>query len=225
MMTGRDLVAAVLLGSACLMSSSPTFAQAAAQLTIKNNHEIPFTGAIEMPVNIPDGNYQSSIARAQVFDGMARVFANLNANASTNLELDNTHSNPFNGPFGITPDAGRLHIQWRNSSIATVDIGLSVIPGSSGNVDDAVRVFTPLTIAWTAQPNGKLTAATRANGYDVAVTASSFGQGMTDIRAKVTPIEANVAPAYLAIVRRVVAPGSASASLRFNGRMMEGGDS
>lgn len=200
--------------------------QPAMQLTVRNNHEIPFTGAIEMPVNLPAGFYQGGTGYAEVVNGNARIVASLNPGAIMNLvKTRDGKFGSFSGPFGISPEAGRLVMKWSDTRIGSIDLGLAVIAGTSATVDDAVRSYSPMELTWFDHQNGIQTATTKVDGYDISLTASLYGSGMVDVRARIVQSVANAAPAYVALVRRVVAPKTRTPRYRFNGRVMNGGDS
>lgn len=215
---------ALVYFSASALPVSAAWAQEP-RFTLVNNHEISFKGALETPLNLPDGSYRGHLAIAQLNNGMARIFATLGAGARVDLtRYGKTDDAALRGPLGITSQAGRLLMQWNGSEVASVDLGLAVIPGKSGTVDSAIAEFVPLPVKWIPNSDGTLSGTAQANGYSIALSASPFGGGMLDLRARVTN-SASTAPGYLALVRRIVTPGTAQARLRFNGREMKGGDS
>ncbi len=193
--------------------------------TVVNNHEIPFKGAIEVPLDLPDGSYRGPSAIAQLNNGTARIFAKLGAAARVELtRYGRPDDAALRGSLGITSQTGRLFIQWEGREVGSVDLGLAVTPGKSGTVDSAVAGFAPLPVKWIQNSDGTLSGTAQANGYSIALSASPFGGGMLDFRARLTH-SASTAPGYLALVRRIVTPGTTEARLRFNGREMKGGES
>ncbi len=206
-------------------------AQSHAALIIRNNHEIPYAGAIEMPVSLPDGAYRNGNATARVDNGFARMFASLNAGSSLRLVRSGNSANnnsrieTFSGPFEVSSEAGRLRIQHQGNAIGSIEFGLVVVPGTTGSADNALTSFEPLGSSWTRAIDGTLRSSAKVSGYDVTLSASPYGGGSIDMKVKVARTSAALGPAYLALVRRVITASANDAQLRFNGRKMKGGDS
>ncbi|MEP6509355.1 MAG: hypothetical protein ABJC63_14105, partial [Gemmatimonadales bacterium] len=219
---------AVFIASFSFVAFGMAGAQSDAALVIRNNHEIPYVGAIEIPVNLPDGEYRNGSASARVDNEFARMFASLKARSSMRLvRLANNNSSieTFSGPFGVSSEAGRLHIQHRGSAIASIDFGLLVVPGTTATADNAISSFEPLGLSWTKSIDGTLHSSAQVSGYDITLSGAPYGGGSLDMKAKVARTSTASGPAYLALVRRVITPSTNSARLRFNGREMKGGDS
>ncbi len=179
-----------------------------------------------MPVNLPNGSYGYGSAHARVDAGIARAYVSLAAGAKVRLNRTGVaDATGFRGPLDVQPSADRLGISWDGRPVGSVELGLALIPGESGTADDAVLSFKPFSIEWVPQPNGSWHALSRSGGYEVELSATPYGGGVLDIRSRLTPTGSTTGPAYLAIVRRVITPGSADARLRFNGREFAAGDS
>ncbi|MEO5588106.1 MAG: hypothetical protein ABIS03_00870, partial [Gemmatimonadaceae bacterium] len=227
MRLSRGTRLAVLALVCCSASTFPVNAGLAQEprFSLVNNHEIQFRGSIETRLNLPDGSYRGRSAIAQLNNGTARIFVTLGAGARVDLtRYGRTDESALRGPLGITSQAGRLLMRWNGSEIGWVDLGLAVISGKSGTVDTAIAGFLPLPVTWISNPDGTLSGTVQANGYSIALSASPFGAGLLDLRARLTHT-VRTAPAYLALVRRIVTPGASQARLRFNGRQINGSDS
>ncbi len=202
-MLGASLVLAVTL-AAC---SAPQ-GRLPSTLVVSNNHETDYRGPVELVVDLADGSYSGSDAVADVLDGRARAFLSLPAHSEVTLSRDDApRANPFaqDGPFAATPAASSLALSWRARSLADVAFGLVVIPGEAATTEDAVRAFEPTPLTWTSDSTGVLRGVGRDAGYDVMVSARPYTEGWLDVRVSVVRSEATSgAPAYVALVRRVV---------------------
>ncbi len=218
---------APLLAAATLLPA----AAAAQTLTVRNNHELPYAGPVNAAVALPDGHYVGAGATAEVRGGAMRAVVTLAPGAAARLtraalSADGPH--PFLvGSLAVRPAGGALALAWDGRPAATLDLGLVVLPGSTATVDSAVAAFRPAALAWQGQPDGTWTAEARQDGYRVTVTLAPYGGGWLDARARVEREGPAAGPAYVALVRRVGTPNVAApaARLRFNGRVLDGGDS
>ena len=224
--------AAAAVVAACL-----TVAPAAAQtLRVRNNHEMPYHGPLEIAVpGLPDGRYGG---QAEVRNGVARIVTGLPAGGVETLAWSGPLAAPvqgFHGPLQTTAaPAGRLDLGWNRGALGTLEFGLVVIPGTAGTPEDAVRDFRPLALSWAWQPDGTLRATAARDGYAVELTAAGDGirsafpanadAGWLDVRARLARTAGAGAeqPAYVALVRRATTPGLSAARLRFNGRVFDG---
>ncbi|MBA3645739.1 MAG: hypothetical protein H0W63_06120 [Gemmatimonadaceae bacterium] len=201
-------------------------AQGGAALTIWNNHEIPFVGAVEMPVDLPDGDYRGVGARGRVAAGVAYAYVSLGARDSVRLTPSgNRGGDGLDTPLGVSSSEHRLNLSWDRRELGNLEIALAVLPGSSGTSEAAVKSFSPLPIRWERQPGGTLRGLVNADGYSVEIAATMYSEGALDLKSRVTRTNATGGPAYLALIRRVITPASASAHLRFNGREFSGANS
>ena len=202
-------------------------AAGAQTLVVRNNHELPYRGPIEISTALPDGEYAGQGGTADVRGGIARIVASLAPHAEqTYSRRGAVRSVPFaGGALEVRSATSSLALRWRGVSAGELSLGLAMLPGAQATVDDAVRQFAPLPLVWRASDDGVLHASARQGGHDVAITAAPYGDGFVDVRATVVRHDATGAPAYLALVRRVVTPGARDARLRFNGRVQDGGDS
>jgi hypothetical protein len=211
---------------ALLLAAPASGAQQGGTLVIRNNHEIPYRGPIDLGVDLADGRYAGPNAVADVRRGRAHLFATLPASGVVALTRTGAPvTNPFahDGPLAVTPSATSLALRWRTRPLAGVALGLVVIPGDTATTDDAVRHFAPTPIAWTTSADGALHGAAEQNDYTVAVTARPYGEGWLDIRANVVRrATTSTAPSYIALVRRVVTPSPSDARMRYNGRELAG---
>jgi hypothetical protein len=216
---------------ASLLLLSATAGTAGAQtLVVRNNHEIPYRGPIEVSTGLPDGDYAAAGASADVRGGVARIVASLAPRSEQTLRRRGAvRSVPFaGGALEVRSANTSLALRWRGAPAGLLDVGLVVLPGAQATVDDAVGAFAPLPVAWRTGGDGVLRADVRRDGYAVALAATPYGDGFVDVRATlVRPAgqPAAAGPAYVALVRRAVTPAAREARLRFNGREQAGGDS
>jgi hypothetical protein len=209
------------------MLGTAAHAQQATTLVLRNNHELPYRGPVDLTADLADGHYAGPGAAADVRGGRAHVFATLAPKSEITLTRK---SAPTDRPFGIGPlvvqtNPASLALSWQSRAIGDVALGFVVLPGSTANADSAVHAFAPLPLAWTSAPDGELVAQVERNGYVVHVSARPYAGGWLDVRTSVVARTAQPGPAYVALVRRVVTPAAHDATMRFNGRVMPGGDS
>ena len=208
-------------------AASVSGAQQTRALIVRNNHEMPYSGAIEMPVDLPDATYSAGATSAVVTKGIMRAVVSLEPRSEirlTRAEVSKTTRPLNNGGFTVRPQAGRLSLQRGASIIGQIEIGLVVIPQATGTVDSVATHFTPLAIPWSSNGN-VMSGKVNADGYTVEVSATPAREGAVDVRARVIRMSAVTGPAYVALVRRVTTPGARDARSRFNGREIPGGDS
>ena len=200
-----------------------------AALHVRNNHEHPYHGPVELPVRLPDGRYAGAQASAEVRDGIARVQVALPAHGAVTLHpVGGSDEPPFGaGPLRTVPGApSRLELRWREQPLASLELGLVTVGGDTAKVEDGIRRFTPVTLAWRSGAAGLLHGAASHEGYDIAVTATPYGAGVLDMRARVVRTAPTTGPAYVAVIRRVTLPTApGDARLRFNGREFTAGSS
>lgn len=196
-------------------------------LIVRNNHEMPYAGAIEIPVTLSDGTFHNGAASAVVSNGVVRTFVSLAPHAEIRLlRTEQGLTRPLaNGGFTVRPHAGRLSLQRGATSVSEVEFGLVVIPQTGGTVDSVAARFAALSIPWVTNADGSIAGTVSTGGYDIHLTAVPFSEGAIDMRARLVRSAATTASSYVALVRRVVTPGAGEARFRFNGREMNGGDS
>ena len=214
------------IGAICVPGGA-ALTQQATSLVVRNNHELAFRGPIDLTTNLADGNYEGPGAIADVRGGRAHVVATLAPTSEITLVRRGA---PANRPFGIGPLRVReapslLALSWETRPVGDVALGLVVLRGATATADDAVRTFAPLPLTWTSAPDGELWAEIERNGYTVRVSARPYSGGWLDVRTTVVGRTAQPGPAYVALVRRVVTPAMRDARMRFNGRVMPGGNS
>ncbi len=219
----RTLFAAssLLLAAA---AGAPGQAPQAKTLVIRNNHEYRFTGPVEIAAELPDGRYQGRDARADVRSGRVYATVSLAPRGSVTLTSEGRMEGSRN-LLDVRPASSSLAVQWQTRALADISLALSVIPGKSAAADDAVRAYTALPLSWVPSTDGSVRAAADRDGYHVDVTARAYGGGWLDVSANVSKQGSPGAPAYVALVRRVVTRGVKDARLRFNGREFAGAES
>jgi hypothetical protein len=206
-------------------------AQQSSTLVVRNDHEIAYRGPIELTgvADLADGHYVGPNAAAEVRGGHVEAFVALQSKGDVTLRRQGTlAAHPFSitGPFAVSPEATSLALRWQARSLADVAIGLVVLPGSTATTDDAVRAFAPASLAWTTNAGGVLHGVAEHDGYAIDVVARPYSAGWLDVRASVVRrAPTSTAPAYLALVRRVVTAPPADARMRFNGRELPGATS
>ena len=222
----RNLATVVAMAATCL-HGGVVAAQQQPTLVLRNNHEIAFRGPVDLTTDLADGRYAGPGAVADVRRGRAHVVADLAPMSEIALTRRGAPTDrPFGGgPLGVHPTAPSLALRWQTRPLADVSLALVVLPGTTATADDAMRAFKPSPFEWTAAPDGELRAEVESNGYAVRVSARPYGGGWLDVRTTVVGRTAQAGPAYVALVRRVVATGARDASMRFNGRVIPGGDS
>ncbi len=220
------LVATIAIASV-VATASVSGAQQTRALIIRNNHEMPYAGAIEMPVDLPDATYGTETTSAVVTNGVMRTVVSLAPHSEIRLApraVPVTTRPLNNGGFTVRPQAGRLSLQRGASIIGEIEFGLVVIPQTAGTVDSVASHFAPLAIPWSSSETG-MSGKVDAAGYTVEVSATPAHEGAVDMRARLIRSSAVTGPAYLALVRRVTTPGARDALSRFNGRELAGGNS
>lgn len=201
--------------------------ETAALLRVINNHPEAYRGPIEFRTGLPGGMYQGDGATGEVHAGVARVVVALPGTSEVSLTRRaalGAHA-CRDGTFSVVPGAEKLDMRWRNRSLGSMEFDLIVLPDTTSGVDDAVRSFRALPIAWTPQQDGTLLGEARRSGFALRLTAMPYGGGWLDMRAHLSQADDTTGPAYVALVRRVTAPGLSGPHLRFNGRAFGGGDS
>jgi hypothetical protein len=195
----------------------------AAALRVRNNHELPYRGPLELRVNLPDGVYRSADGVAVVRGDTARMVVALPPKAEARLtRVDAASGAPFAGPLAVAAHGARVDLEWNRRALGTLDLGLVVLPGTTADADTAVRRFAPLSLAWERATDGTLRATAEQDGYRVSLTLTPYGGGWVDARAHLTRVAPRGEKAYVAFVRRLTTPGAADARLRFNGRVVAG---
>lgn len=226
-MTNRRAQILFTIGIVAFIAASQKLNAQEPRLIVRNNHEVAYSGPIEIPVNLPDGTYRSGATRAVVTSGMAITYVSLAPRTEiflTRSEAAATRPSSGSG-FSVRPQGNGLWLQRDGAAIAQLELGLVVIPHTRGNIDSVSTRFTPLPLSWTTTPGGTLTGSSISQGFTVEVTANAFREGAIDSHARVTRSSPTAAPAYVAMVRRVITPRATDARLRFNGREFPGGDS
>jgi hypothetical protein len=205
------------------LCAAPAVAQRGT-LVVRNNHEIPYRGPIDLTVDLADGRYAGANAVADVRGGRAHLFATLPAKGEVALARTGD-ARPFahDGPLAVVPSATSLALRWKARSLGDVAFGLVVIPGDTATTDAAVRAFAPAAITWSSAPDGALRGTASHDGYAIAITARPYADGWLDVRANVVRrAPTSASPAYVALVRRVVTPSPSDARMRYNGRELDG---
>ncbi len=218
---GKFALCSAIALAPCILSgqNSPT-------LTIRNNHDIPFAGAIEVAAGLPDGNYRQGNSIARVTGGVARAYLSLKAKDSVRLRrVSDDAPVVAHGAFAVSPGPSAITLRWNGVEIGRLELGLAFSSGATGSVEDAVRSFQPLAIAWTTDSDGVLRGITRGDGYEIRFSAISFGGGTLDLKSRVTRTGPTGGTAYLALIRRLTTARVSDERLRFNGREFSGGDS
>ncbi len=221
----RTLAAIAVL---TVVGAGRTHAQAATKLLVRNNHEIAYRGPIDLTTTgLADGSYAGHDAIAEVRAGKAHIFASLEPRSEVTLTKRGAPDARAlrAGEFGTTPRGTALALTWSMRSVADISIGLVLLPGATATIDSVARAFSPLALAWTTAPDGALVGTAERDGYAISVNARPYGAGWLDVRATVVGRTAHAAPAYVALVRRVVALGARAPIIRFNGRELPGADS
>ncbi|MBV9772467.1 MAG: hypothetical protein JO040_00865 [Gemmatimonadetes bacterium] len=218
---------ALALPAALLHGCASAPSRPAAELRVRNNHELAYAGPVQFATGLPDGTYAAPGAVAEVRGGTARVVASLAPGAELALaRVGPPRGRSFrDGPFALAAEGGRLDLRWEGRPLGALELGLLVRPGTTAGPEEVVPGFRPLDLRWTAQPDGTLRAEARRDGFLVQATVVAYGGGWADVRTRLTREDGAEAPAYVALVRRVTTPGAGAASLRFNGRVFDGAES
>jgi hypothetical protein len=214
----RRLLAVALLAG-CTQAPAT---EAPAALTVRNNHDLPYHGPVQLRVELPDGVYRGEGGVAVVRGDTARVVVELPAKGTLRLARSAAaDSSPFTGALAVDTAGARLDLRWQDRPLGALDLGLVVIPGTTATVDDALARFAPLPLSWTRAADGTLQATAEQDGYRVALSLVPYAGGWLDARAHITRVAPRGEKAYLALVRRVTTPGASDTRLRFNGRVFE----
>ncbi|AHG89790.1 hypothetical protein J421_2253 [Gemmatirosa kalamazoonensis] len=212
----------IVLAVAPLAAQQPS---PSATLELRNHHELPYRGPVELRVDLPDGLYRGDHAVAVVRGDTARIVADLSPKSALRLARVGpapTGAEPFGGPLAVTTSGPRVSLAWDGRELGTLDLGLVVVPGTTADADTAERRFAPLPVTWTRDADGTLRASAEQDGYRVALTLAAYGGGWVDARAQLTRIAPRGEKAYVALVRRLTTPGAHDARMRFNGRVVAG---
>ncbi|MDB4914440.1 MAG: hypothetical protein JWM95_2084 [Gemmatimonadetes bacterium] len=212
---------------AALLLGTPANAQQGTKLVVRNNHEIPFSGPIDLTTDLADGRYAGPLATADVRSGRAHVVASLAPKSEVILTRTGAPAGGLfaAGPMSVRETSSSLTLRFKDRQAADVAMGLVVLPGSNANADSAIKAFTSLPFSWKTAPDGEMQASVEKNGFIVNVSARPYGGGWLDVRTNVVTRTALAGPAYVALVRRVVTPAAHETNIRFNGRVLSGGDS
>jgi hypothetical protein len=222
--------AALLVLFLLCLAAVDTAAQRAASgatVLVRNNHEFPYRGPVQFRTDLPEGSYRGADGLGEVRSGVARVVAAVPAGGEVALSRTGPlQARSFaSGPLAVAASGGRLELRWAGERPRPLDLGLVVLPGTEAGADDVPSGFRPLDLAWTEQPGGVLRGVAEQDGYRLQVTALPYGGGWLDLNARLTRVAETAEPAYVAVVRRVSAPGLGGARLRFNGRVLDAANS
>ena len=220
------------LTAICLATSLAAAAQSGGQtLTIRNNHDLPYTGPVEIRAGIPDGRYAGSAhersAAADVINGVITARVDQPGRSEITLaRLAGTSDPDRSDSFSIVASGNGAQLLWRGQVVGRVEYALTV-RDTTATTDDAVRDFSALPLAWVKQGNGRWTATTESQGFSVVISFSPAIAGAAGFEARVSRIAgSDPAPrAYVALTRRVETPGAGAPALRFNGRRFDTADS
>lgn len=222
MAVGAALCAAPAVARAQARASAPD------RLVVRNNHEIAYTGPLDLTVDLPDGRYAGPGASADVRGGRAHAFVRLEGKGEVALtRVGALAADDFaDGPFAVSSSGAAATLRWQSRSIGDVSLGLVVIPGDSATTDSAERAFVPAEIEYRREPDGAYRGNFARDGYTVDITARPYGAGWLDVAASVVrTAPTTAAPAYLALVRRLITPSPSEARQRFQGRALPGATS
>ncbi|HEY7236824.1 MAG TPA: hypothetical protein VH539_21870 [Gemmatimonadaceae bacterium] len=201
----------------------------ASTLIVRNNHEIPYRGPVDLAADLADGRYAGPGASGEARSGRARVFVALAAKSEVTLRRDVAPAPRLaaeHGLLAVVPSAessAALTLRWHARSLADLALDLVVIPGDSATTESATRAFAPGSLAWNSTPDSTLAVTLERGGYAMTATARPDAAGFLDVRATVVRRGATTtAPAYVALVRRMVTPSTrADARMRLNGRELD----
>ena len=193
-------------------------------LRIRNNHRFAYRGPVRLRVDLPDGTYAGPGGTAEVRRGVARAVVSLPAGDSVLLlRQASTAPAPIDsGAFSVASRGAALELRWNGRPIGTLDLGISAIPGTGGEPEDATRSFAPLQFAWSHRADGAITGRTTASGFWLDVELLPYSGGWLDIRARLARASGAEEPSYLAVVRRLTTPALTQPRVRFNGRVFDG---
>ena len=194
------------------------------ELRVRNNHELSYAGPVQFQTRLPDGIYRGPSSMAEVRGGQARVVTTLPAQSEVVLQRSAQLQDAglADGPLVWTRRAHGFDLTWLKERIGSVELGLVVLPGATAGAAEAVAAFQPLDLTWTETGSGVLESKIEYAGYRLELKLLGYGGGWLDLRTHLTRISDTPGPAYVALVRRVSAPGTAEGRVRFNGLMMEG---
>lgn len=198
-----------------------------AELHVRNNHELPYAGAVEVRTGLPDGTYAGRNGVGEVRSGLARVVASLPPRGEVALTRSGgLRSDPFRaGPLSVAPGGSALELRWATRPLGSLELGLVMVPGRAATVDDVAAHFRPLALAWREQAGGVWAAEAEQQGFRLQFTLRRYGGGWADVHARLIRLDPTGGPAYAALVRRVTTPGLGGVKLRFNGRVLDAEDS
>lgn len=244
MMLRRSCTLLCVVGSTLLLLGCGARANDdGSELRVRNNHELPYAGPLQFETTLPDGEYvgrmpeggdgggKSSdfVSRGEVRSGIARLTVDVPAHSSvllSRMEEPSDARASDSGPLSVSADGERLDLRWSGKALASLDLALVVIPGSTATTDDVAAAFDPLEIQWKEQPGGVLSGAVDRQGYRLEMSLIPDDGGWLTLRTRLVHVGESPERAYVALVRRVSAPdGIDAARVRFNGRVLEGADS
>lgn len=219
---------ALLLGLAAFALSLPVAAadaQRATSVLVRNNLGGVYSGAVETNIPLEDGMYSSGSNAGIVSNGRIRMYISLPSGGEVLLRKTSTARPQFSSlPLSAVPAPSGVKLQWRERSLADMQLGFAVITGKSATAADAIRNFTALALAWNENRDGSLTARMESEGFALSFIAHQY-PGSFDLRATVVRVNADTSPAYVALIRRVSPESPSNVRLRFNGRIFASAES
>ena len=213
------------------------------ELRVRNNHELPFSGPLHFETKLPDGEYAGQASeegggrrragdvasRGEVRSGIARLMVDVPAHSAVLLSRTGDLSEARTadaGPLAVAPSGERLDLRWSGKVLASLELALVVLPGTTAGTDAVMPAFDPLQIRWKEQPGGTLAGVIEQQGYELEITLVPDGAGWLSAHARLTRVGDSPGRAYVALVRRVTVQGGIdSARIRFNGRVFDGASS
>jgi hypothetical protein len=226
----RKLLLAPLLAALVAFAGEASAQNGADVIRIRNNHDVAYDGPVQFQTTLADGAYAAAgdSGEGEIRSGVARMVVHLGARSELTLSRAGAlaESRIAGGPLSITTAARRLDLGWSGDSLGALELGLVVLPGTSAGPDDVAAAFEPLDIQWQRQRDGSFAGSIERQGYKLDMTLVPYGGGWVDMTTRLTHLARASGPAYVALVRRVTSrSGIDSATMRFNGRVIDGASS
>lgn len=216
------LYACLIVGFAAATSN----AAARPSITVRNNHDLPYTGPVAFRATLPDGFYAGEGSSVEVRSGAASGVVGLGAKSEVVLARQHTAAPPgaASGPLEMAPRRGGIVLKWGGRSIGEVEFGLAVVPGDKAGTPDSLPAFRPLDTRLERAAGGAICGKALCGDYEIDMRITAYRGGWIDMESDVTRVADGDGPAYVALVRRVSAPGRESFRMRWNGRLLEQND-
>ncbi|MDH7601344.1 MAG: hypothetical protein QHI38_04270 [Armatimonadota bacterium] len=203
---------------AALAIASPC---AAASITIRNNYDVPYAGAVTLGCSLPDGIFESNRGYARVRGGAVLASVDIPPHSEVKLVRTSQSARKKSGPISVSSVGSTLRVRYGNASVADVDFALVVVPGRRMTASEVPSAFKAIPLQFAVQNDGSISASAEVCGYFISIRAVPCPEAGLDFFADVKRTQAPDGPAYVALVRRINTPVALNHRIRWNGRVVD----